>query len=193
MPMDYTNNRDEVVELLAGHLVGEKFSHSLYVEETAIKLAGKYGADTAKAGMAGLLHDITKQMDNEELAKRYGIISLAYGTLHGPTAAMWLKERGIVGDPEILLAIKYHTTGRADMTLLEKVIYMADYIEPSRDFEDVDVLRALAFHNLDEALVLGFEMSIMDILEKRSLIDIELISAYNCYRNYLNVSQEEEF
>lgn len=181
MPIDYINDRESVVKLLSKHLKGEKFKHSIGVEETAIWLAEQYGADPVKAGLAGLLHDITKQRDNRELAARYGLDFIAEKTLHGPTASCWLKEKGYVEDDEVLLAIKYHTTGRADMTLLEKIIYLADYIEPNRDFEEVDVLRDAVHRDLNEGLLLGLEMSLKDILERENLIDPDSVSAYNCY------------
>lgn len=186
MRADYTNNRDALVKLLARHLEGEKFDHSLGVEQTALALAERYGADREKAGLAGLLHDITKQMDNATLAKRYGISSVSEKTLHGPNAACWLRENGIVDDPEVLLAIKYHTTGRADMTLLEKVIYLADYIEPGRDFEEADDLRRRVWEDIDEGLLMGLEMSLQNIIEKGSLIDADSVAAYNCYRQQKN-------
>jgi len=182
MRVDYINDRDSAVKLLSKYLKGEKFDHSLGVEKTAVKLAKRFGADVHKAGLAGLLHDITKQMDNAALAQKYGLASVSEKTLHGPNAACWLKENGFVDDEEILLAIKYHTTGRADMSLLEKIIYMADYIEPNRDFEGVDVLRKKAEEDIDEALLMGLGMSLENIIEKESLIDGDSVAAYNCYR-----------
>lgn len=183
MQMDYTANRDGIVKELAKNLKGEKFEHSLGVEETALKLAHRYGANMDQAGLAGLLHDYTKQMDNTALAKKYGIPYLTEKTLHGHTAAALLKDRGYVTDEEVLNAIKWHTTGRAGMTMLEKIIYIADYMEPNRDFNGVERLRALAFQNIDEAVLLGLQMSIGHIVENKSLIDTDSVEAYNYYRN----------
>lgn len=187
MPVDYISNRDKYLELLKKHLQGEKLEHSLGVERTAVALAHRYGADAAKAGLAGLLHDITKQKDNITLAKKYGIIALTEKTLHGPVAACWLKERGVVEDGEVLLAVKYHTTGRADMSLLEKIIYIADYIEPARDFEGVEELRREASKNLDRAVLLGLQVTLGHLLEKNGLIDADSVAAYNCYRHYADM------
>jgi len=183
LQMDYTGNRDGIVEKLAGQVKGEKFEHSLGVEETAVKLARRYGADVEKAGLAGLLHDYTKQKDNVKLAKKYHIPYLTEKTLHGHTAAAVLKDKGYITDEEVLSAIKWHTTGREGMTLLEKIIYLADYIEPNRDFDGVGKLRELAFENIDKAVLYGLQMSIGHILENKSLIDTDSVAAYNYYRN----------
>ncbi len=182
MRVDYINNRAQVEELLKKYVKGERFTHSLGTEKTAILLAKRYGADVSKAGLAGLLHDITKQMDNRALAERYGIDAVVEKTLHGPTAASWLKEQGIVADEEVLCAIRYHTTGRADMTLLEKIIYLADYMEPERDFPGVEKLREYAEEDIDKAVLYGLQMSLANIVEKKSLIDMDSVAAYNCYR-----------
>ncbi len=182
MPVDYTKNHDQLLKLLKKYLRGEKFTHSLGVEQTAIKLAKRHGADWKKAGLAGMLHDITKQMDNAALARQYGISSVSEKTLHGPVAACWLYENGIVEDEEVLSAIKYHTTGRADMTLLEKVIYLADFVEPSRDFEGVAQLRELVFADIGQGLLEGLEMSLREVLRKKTTIDADTVAAYNCYR-----------
>ena len=182
MQMDYTGNRDGVVKKLAEHLKGEKVEHSLGVEETAVKLAQRYGADAQKAGLAGLLHDYTKQKDNVKLAEKYHIPYLTEKTLHGHTAAAVLKDKGYVTDEEVLSAVKWHTTGRAGMTMLEKIVYLADYIEPSRDFDGVEKLRRLAFENIDKAVLYGLQTSIEHIIENKSLIDTDSVGAYNYYR-----------
>lgn len=179
--MDYINDRPALVALLEKHLKGEKLAHSFEVEKTAIALAKKYGADINKAGLAGLLHDITKQMDNNTLAEKYGITSLSYKTLHGKTAAIYLEEHGITSDRAVLNAIKYHTTGKARMSLLDKIIYIADYIEPLRDFEEVEELRILAEESLDKAVLFGLSVTIRHLLDKKSLIEPESVKAYNYY------------
>lgn len=181
--MDYIGNRDGIVKELQKNIRGEKFGHSLGVEETAIKLAQRYGADINKAGLAGLLHDYTKQKDNAALAKQYHIPYLTEKTLHGHTAAALLKDKGYVSDDEVLGAIKWHTTGKEGMTMLEKIVYVADYMEPNRDFEGVERLRELAFSNIDKAVFLGLKMSIENIVENKSLIDMDSVKAYNYYRN----------
>lgn len=182
MQIDYINDRDALLVLLQKHVSGDRLQHSLNVEAEALKLAECYGADCGKAGMAGLLHDITKQMDNIALAQKYSIASIAEKTLHARTAACWLKEQGIVEDEEILCAIKYHTTGREDMTLLEKIIYVADYIEPLRDFEEAEELRRYAYTDIDKAVMFELSIAMKSVLDKGGAIDSSSVSAYNCYR-----------
>jgi predicted HD superfamily hydrolase involved in NAD metabolism len=121
-------------------------------------------------------------MDNVGMALRYGIAFVSEKTLHGPVAACWLYENGVVEDEEVLGAIKYHTTGRADMTMLEKVIYLADFVEPSRDFEGVEELRELVYDDIDKGLLMGLEMSLYEVLGKKTVIDADSVAAYNCYR-----------
>lgn len=186
MQVDYINDRDGVIALVKKHLKGEKFDHSLGVEKAAIKLAKRYGADPMKAGLAGLLHDITKQRDNRELADHYKIEGVTEKTLHGPTAVCWLRDKCPGVDEDVLLAIKYHTTGRADMTLLEKIIYVADYIEPARDFPEVEELRKVAKKSLDDSVLMGLEITIRHVLQNEGLIDPNSIAAYNCYRQLKN-------
>ncbi len=138
--------------------------------DEAIRLAERYGADVEKARVAALLHDCTKKLDMEEqlaLCRRYGIQldeleQKALKLLHAKTGAAIARD--VFGvDDEIYRAIWWHTTGHAHMTLLEKIIYLADYIEPSRDFPGVDKLRSVCYKDLDEGLLLGLEMTIEEM------------------------------
>ncbi|MDR3278254.1 MAG: nicotinate (nicotinamide) nucleotide adenylyltransferase [Oscillospiraceae bacterium] len=139
-------------------------------ETEAVRLAERWGADADDAREAGILHDITKRLDGEEqraLCEKYKLPldeleRQSEKLLHSKTgAASAFDEFGV---PEaVRSAILWHTTGRADMSLLEKIIYMADYIEPTRDFDGVDELRRLAYADLDLALIKGLEMSISDM------------------------------
>ncbi|MGM9521627.1 MAG: nicotinate (nicotinamide) nucleotide adenylyltransferase [Oscillospiraceae bacterium] len=150
-----------------------RIPHVMGCEEEAQRLAKWWGADVEKAREAAILHDITKKEELEAqliLCRKYGIIpdeiELKEGKLlHSKTGAAIAKyEFGC--DDEIYGAIFWHTTGRENMTLLEKVMYMADYIEPTRSFDGVDKLRRLAYEDIDKALKLGFEMSIDDMRER---------------------------
>ncbi len=148
----------------------KRIPHVLGCEEETVRLAQRWGANVEEARTAAILHDITKKFDREAqllLCEKYGImtdaIERAEGKLlHSKTGAAVARELFGVSDA-VFSAITWHTTGRADMTLLEKVIYMADYIEPTRDFEGVDALRAVSYQDLDRALQLGLEMSIDDM------------------------------
>ena len=152
------------------YLKHKRIPHVLGTEQEAIRLAERYGADVEKARVAALLHDCTKRLDMEEqlaLCRQYGIRldaleQQALKLLHAKTGAAIARD--VFGvDDEIYRAIWWHTTGHANMTLLEKIIYLADYIEPSRDFPGVDKLRSVCYKDLDEGLLLGLEMSIEEM------------------------------
>ncbi len=152
------------------YLKHKRIPHVLGTEQEAIRLAERYGADVEKARRAALLHDCTKKLDMEEqlaLCRRYGIQldeleQKALKLLHSKTGAAIARD--VFGvDDEIYSAIWYHTTGHANMTKLEKIIYLADYIEPSRDFPGVDKLRKVCYEDLDRGLLMGLEMTIEEM------------------------------
>ena len=153
-----------------------RIRHVAGCEYEAVRLARRYGADEEMAREAAILHDITKKLTLEEqliLCEKYGIITDTAEKndaklLHSKTGAAVARDKFNISD-EVYNAIYWHTTGKADMSLLEKIIYMADYIEPTRDFDGVDKLRKIAYINLDEALLLGLEMSLID-LEERNIV-----------------------
>jgi nicotinate-nucleotide adenylyltransferase len=156
-------------------LTEKRIAHVAGCEGEAVRLAQRWGADPDKARMAGILHDITKKqtLDNQlQLCDKYGIVPSelersSEKLLHAKTGAMFAyNEFGVSED--VRDAIYWHTTAKADMTLLEKIIYIADYIEPTREIERVDELRRLAYEDIDAAIVLGVKMSLED-LEARGL------------------------
>ena len=147
--------------------------HVLGCRDTAVALAQRWGADVNDAARAGILHDITKAIDGPlqlTLCQAYGKLlddfSKRYPrTLHALTGSMVAQR--IFGENEnVVSAIEFHTTGRADMTLLQKIIYVADYMEPNRDFPGVEQLRELAFTDIDAALKLGLEMTLEHLNEQ---------------------------
>jgi len=163
-------NFDWLREKSYAMLKPKRIPHVRGCEEEAVRLAERWGCDREKAAEAAILHDCTKKVDlpgQLELCSRYGLEAdalerVSEKLLHAKTgAAVAQQEFGC--DDAVTDAIRWHTTGRPDMTLLEKIIYMADYIEPTRTFEGVEPLRALAYEDLDRAMLLGFEMSLEDI------------------------------
>ncbi|MBQ7566875.1 MAG: nicotinate (nicotinamide) nucleotide adenylyltransferase [Oscillospiraceae bacterium] len=150
----------------------KRVPHALGCRDCAAELAALYGADKELAARAGILHDITKALGAKEqlrLCEKYDIMTGEYsGTqtklLHGKTAAAAAKA--IYGECDAVCeSISWHTTGKADMTALEKIIYIADYIEPNRDFEGVGTLRELAYKDLDAAVLLGMDITIRYLRE----------------------------
>ena len=162
----------------------KRVAHVMGVEEEAVKLAKFWGADPELARHAAILHDCTKYLDLDaqlKLCRKYGIPlddleRQAVKLLHAKTGAC--IARYVFGEPdEVYEAILWHTTGKADMTLLDKVLYMADYIEPNRDFEGVDRLRELAYTDLDRAMLLGVDATIREMEERGYLIHTNTLNA----------------
>lgn len=155
------------------YLKHKRIPHVLGTEQEAIRLALRWGGDVEKARRAALLHDCTKKLDMPEqkaLCEQYGIElddleQAALKLLHAKTGAAIAAD--VFGtDSEITSAIRWHTTGRAGMTLLEKIIYLADYIEPSRDFPGLENLRRVCYEDLDAGVRLGLEMTIAEMEER---------------------------
>lgn len=148
----------------------ERIAHVAGCESEAVKLAMRWGEDPETAAEAGILHDITKKRNFEEqliLCGKYGIINdnLELNSpklLHAKTGAALARDLFGVSD-RVYEAIRWHTTGKPDMTVLEKIIYLADYIEPTRDSPGVEKLRELCYEDIDEAMALGLSMSLEDI------------------------------
>lgn len=166
----------------------KRVPHVVGVEEEAAKLALRWGADPVLARRAGVLHDCTKYLElpeQLELCQTYGVEldeleRQAVKLLHAKTGAC--IARAVFGEPDaVYQAIFWHTTAKADMTTLEKILYVADYMEPNRDFEGVERLRKLAYEDLDKALLLGVEMTIQEMEEKKRVIHPKTIQA----RDYL--------
>lgn len=154
----------------------KRYQHSLGTANEAAALARKYGADENKAYIAGLLHDVAKGLPVNSLkaiAADNGVEIDEYELknpelLHGKIgAAIICGELGI-RDEDILSAIKWHTTGHKNMSLLEKIIYLADIIEPGRNFPETDALRALAYKDIDEAMLKGLG-HVMNFVKERGL------------------------
>jgi len=166
------------------YLDEKRISHVQGCEQEAVRLAQRWGADKDLAAEAGILHDITKKLKAPEqliLCEEYGIITdndekNNYKLLHSKTGAAFAREMfGISTD--VFSAIYWHTTGHENMTLLEKIIYMADYIEPNRVFEGVDELRQLAYKNLDTAIIEGLRMSLEELARNNAAPHINTIMA----------------
>lgn len=163
----------ELEQVAVALLNPNRVAHVLGCRDTAVELAQHWGADEMDAARAALLHDITKALppaNQLTLSCEYGMILDEFSqrypkTLHALTGS--LVAQHVFGEnAAVVHAIRHHTTGRANMTLLEKIIYVADYIEPHRDFPGVEELRALAFTDLDAALHLGLKMT-LDLLNKQ--------------------------
>ena len=169
----------------------KRYEHTLGVAYTAAALAMRYGEDMKKAEVAGLLHDCAKCMENEKklaiCEKHHISISDAEQRnnflLHAKVGAWLAQKKYHVKEEDILNAIRYHTTGRPEMSLLEKIIYIADYIEPGRDHADnLTEIRTLAFENLDLVLVKILEDILIHLNETKKEIDPMTQLTYDYYK-----------
>ncbi len=164
---------EQLEEMVISLINPNRVAHVLGCRDTAVDMARHWGADETDAARAGILHDITKALRGDlqlTLCSEYGIVlddfSLKYPkTLHALTGSL-VAERIFGENQAVVEAIKHHTTGKADMNLLEKIIYVADYMEPCRNFPGVEKLRELAYTDLDAALKLGLEMT-LELLKKQ--------------------------
>ena len=164
---------EELEQVVVSLLKPSRVAHVLGCRDTAAELARLWGANETDAARAGLLHDITKALDGPlqlTLCREYGIVLGEFSkhnpkTLHALTGSL-VAERIFGENREVVAAICSHTTGKANMTVLEKILYVADYMEPTRDFPGVDELRRLAYEDLDKALKLGLEMT-LELLKQR--------------------------
>lgn len=155
----------------------ERVAHVLGCRDAAMELARRWGADETDAARAGLLHDITKALDARlqlTFCREYGIILDNFSdrnpkTLHALTGGA-AAQRVFGENPAVVNAIRWHTTGRANMTLLEKILYLADYVEPNRAFPGVEELRQMAQCDLDRALAMGLENTLMLLQQQGSEI-----------------------
>ena len=188
---DWKNlSMEELEKVVVSLLNPNRVAHVLGCRDTAVELAKHWGADVNDAARAGILHDITKAIDGPlqlTLCEAYGKILSAFSrkypkTLHALTGSL-VAER-IFGENEaVVSAIAHHTTGKADMNLLETIIYVADYMEPNRDFPGVDKLRHYAETDMDAALKLGLEMTLEHLKRQGAEVSPESREALA----YLNV------
>ncbi|WMJ82334.1 bis(5'-nucleosyl)-tetraphosphatase (symmetrical) YqeK [Clostridium sp. MB40-C1] len=180
---------DKIIQYLKENLKESRFKHSISVMETAVKLADIYGEDIEKAKIAGLVHDCAKYLQRDRMlsvAGEYGydITKVCFknsSLLHGAAGAYVAKNIIGIEDEDILNSITYHTTGRRKMSMLEKIIFIADYIEPLRDFPGVDVVRKMAYKDIDKSLIMAFDKTIKYVVEKGQLLHSDTVEA----RNYM--------
>lgn len=183
-------NRIEMREKLQSKLPDKRFEHSLGVEYTAGTLAAIHGIDVEQALIAGLLHDCAKYVPNEKkiskLEKRkIPITKTEYKNpdlLHAKLSAVYAYEKYGVEDEEILSAIRCHTTGKPNMSVLDKIIYIADYIEPNRNpLPEIDLIRKEAYTDLDVCLCHILHNTIHYLGKKGSNIDPITQETYEYY------------
>ncbi len=179
-------DKESILEVLKNRLNPKRFAHVLGVAQTAVKYAKLYGADVEKAEIAGLLHDCTKDYPYEiqlKLLKTYAVNARPEDKkepiIHSVTAPISAKYDFGIEDEEILNSLRYHTTGHAKMSLLDKIIYVADFTEPTRNYSDVDFYREKAEKDIDEALFLGMKWIIRDKIDNDRFLHPDSIKMFN--------------
>lgn len=180
-------NREETVSWLKANLKPRRFEHSLGVEGTARELARRFGCDGEKAALAGLVHDCAKSLELDKMI-RYamragfptdGTSGAGAGILHAPAGAVVALEELGISDREVLSAVCWHTVPRLDMSKLDKVVSLADIIEPGRDFEGVEKIRAAARKDLDEAFRLSLARVMRHVLDEGLFLHPLTLQVYN--------------
>ncbi len=184
---------DDIIREVRGKLQESRFQHSWQVAVLAKELAPKYNICAERAFIAGLLHDYGRAMDTSQLLDKARSAGLSIHPveeklpmlLHGPVGALLVEELFGIDDMEVLAAIAYHTTGRAGMSPIEKLIYLVDVIEPGRQFPCVDQLRNRIeqANSLNEAMELVLIQALLYNIKKNSLIHPQSIDALNCLRS----------
>jgi predicted HD superfamily hydrolase involved in NAD metabolism len=189
--MDYSQMADK----LSCSLTPKRFQHSLGVSQSAAELAARFGENIEKAKLTGLLHDCARGLPNNKLLQMAEAFAIVVNDvelrqpalLHAPVGAYLVKTEYGVADPQVFKAVALHTTGGRDMTTFEKIIYLADCIEPNRDFPGVDKLRNAAVADLDAAMLVAFNQSLHYVIEQGLLIHPATIEG----RNYLLLRQNK--
>ena len=187
--MDYA----EAKKLVKARLSEKRWTHTKNVKKMAVKLAKRWGADPEKAAMVAILHDSAKELPKSELLQIFADNAIIAENAparpspvwHGIAAAILAQTQWGVSDPEILSAIRCHTTGKPDMSKLDKIIYLADMTSAERDWPGVEELRALQMENLDRALCDALKRSIDFVEEKGGALDPESVAAYEYAKAHL--------
>ncbi len=181
---------ESAMKKLQNDLKAERYIHSIGVMETAQKLAKRFGVDEQKAKIAGILHDCAKNIGVSQSYAMCDMFSIklddvskkSYKLVHQYLGAKLAETEFGITDEEILSAIRFHTTARANMSQIEKVIYLADFIEPNRDkepFDGLSKLRLLCEKDIDEAMLFALDFSIESVVSRKLLLHIDTALARN--------------
>ena len=171
-------------------MMGKKrYIHSCNVAKMSVTLAEIFGEDKSRAYIAGILHDIRKEIDPEQMKKE--MLQSGYdidpaelsskSTWHGVAAAYYLREELGIDDEDILNAVRYHTVARAAMSKLEKIVYLGDLVSAERDFPDVEKYRAYAMKDLDDGMYRALKWSVQNLSANDKKIPVSTIEAFNYY------------
>lgn len=188
---EYFKKYDEFKQVLQGRLTPKRFIHSLCVAEESVRLALKYGGNPEQAFLAGLLHDITKDNSAEEqlqFMRQFGIIMSeleknAPKLWHAMTGSHFVQQVLKINDPAIVCAIRYHTTAKANMSLPEKILYLADFTSADRNYDGVEDMRKVVDESLQKAMFEALDFSVKDLQNSGRPVHPDTLAAYAEVRN----------
>ena len=177
---------DRYVEVIRPLLSEKRFLHSLNVAKSAASLAAQYGTDREKAYTAGILHDIMKDTDGRKQLQIIENSGIIFGTIDRAEPKLWHAKAGAAYardqlgmDEDIVAAIACHTTAKAGMTMLDKVLFLADFISEDRDYDGVEQMRAATARSMEEGMDVALSFSITDLVERRKAVHPDTLDAYN--------------
>lgn len=177
---------DRYVEVIRPLLSEKRFLHSLNVAKSAASLADQYGTDREKAYTAGILHDIMKDTDGRKQLQIIENSGIIFGTIDRAEPKLWHAKAGAAYardqlgmDEDIVAAIACHTTAKAGMTMLDKVLFLADFISEDRDYDGVEQMRAATARSMEEGMDVALSFSITDLVERRKAVHPDTLDAYN--------------
>lgn len=178
--------REEALKTVEKQLPAHRYLHTVGVMETALRLAKQYHVDEKQAELAAIFHDYAKYRPKEEMKELIKsqampeiLLQFNLELWHAPVGAYLVEKEVGITDEAILNAIRFHTSGRVGMTKLEKVIYLADYIEPGRHFPGVDEVRELAEFHLEKALIKAVQNTIIFLMKKNQPVYPDTFYTYN--------------
>ncbi|UAL46234.1 bis(5'-nucleosyl)-tetraphosphatase (symmetrical) YqeK [Sutcliffiella horikoshii] len=179
-------NREKALRLVKEQLTERRYVHTIGVMETAIELAERFGVDKEKAELAAIFHDYAKFRDKEEMRRiiidqkmPQDLLQFHDELWHAPVGAYLVEKEAGISDAEVLEAIRCHTSGKINMSTLDKVLYVADYVEPGRDFPGVEQVRDSANSSLDIAVIQAMKNTITYLLKRNQPIYPDTFHAYN--------------
>ena len=183
---------DKYEELIKGLLSKKRFTHSMNVAEACYDLAEKYGADKKRCYLAGLLHDVMKEEDKPTQRVMTAESGLdpdpaelkAPALWHAVAGAVYIRDTLKITDVEVIRAVRFHTIGCAEMSLLEKIVYLGDMISEDRDYKDVEKFRKICYDGLDKAMSVALIYNIESVCKKCGAIPRYSFEAYNYYLQF---------
>ncbi|SET65455.1 putative HD superfamily hydrolase of NAD metabolism [Salinibacillus kushneri] len=185
---------NEALEKVRPYLKQVRFEHTKRVVDTAVKLSEYNDVDLYKTEIAAAFHDLAKYWPRDEmkriiLQEEYlpkDLLHYHHELWHGPVGAYLVKHKYGIEEQDILDSIRYHTTGRANMGRLEKIVFLADYIEPGRDFPGINEVRDMAWNDLDKACLMSLQNTIQFLMSKGATIYPDTFQAYNDFTQKLS-------